>query len=90
MMKRVSPIFILCTFVLTFVIFPGTVHAADDPLFDFDEIVNEPLRAKTLHEKKTEGIVVQEIEYDGGRMDGQPVRVFGILAYIHAHIEGTA
>ena len=53
----------------------------DDPLFDFDAIVNEPLRAKILHEKKTEGIVIQEIEYDGGRKDGQPVRVFGILAY---------
>ena len=57
------------------------MEAADDPIFDFDRIANEPLDAKVLKTAEEEGVVVEEVEYTAGLWNGKPVRIFGILAY---------
>ena len=55
--------------------------AFDDPIFDFDQIMNEPLDAKVLKSTEADGIVTEEVEYTAEIRNGAPVRIFGVLAY---------
>jgi len=52
-----------------------------DPIFDFNKIMNDPLHARVLTTTEAEGLVVQEIEYTADVWNGEPVRIYGILAY---------
>lgn len=60
---------------------PLQADDATDPLFDFQAIRSAPLHAKILEEKKTDGVVIQRVEFAGPKKNGEPVRVFGILAF---------
>jgi dienelactone hydrolase len=60
----------------------------DDPLFDFKQIIEEPLDAKVLAPVagdtvagEKDGIVVERVEYTSMVRDGQPDRVEGIISY---------
>jgi len=53
----------------------------EDPIFDFDRIMNDPLDAKVLSTAEAEGVVVEEVEYTAGVWNGKAARIYGILAY---------
>src|SRR5690349_12242751 len=73
---RLLSIFLLCTLSEN-----AFAQEPADPIFDFQAIQNDPLDAKVLKTTEEDGLVIQEVEYNGPVLDGKPVRIFGILAY---------
>jgi len=68
-----------------------SAHAVDypaDPIFDFKQIIEEPLDAKLLEpgEKdndlgERDGVIVEKFEFTSMTRDGKPDRVTGLIAY---------
>ena len=81
---RILVIAMLCCLGLSGAFAQGIV----DPIFNFDAIFNEPLSAKVLSSKEVKDevsrnatVIVEEVEYTAEVYNGQPVRIYGILAY---------
>ncbi|MCM8817173.1 MAG: hypothetical protein NC913_06665 [Candidatus Omnitrophica bacterium] len=71
--------YILCFFIGTLLAFAQPDFV--DPIFNMDSIINEPLDAKIISEKKKENIVIQEVEFTSEQYQGKLVRIYGIVAF---------
>lgn len=81
---RILIIAMLCCLGLSSVFAQGLT----DPIFNFNAIFNDPLDAKVLSSKEVKDavtrnvlVVIEEVEYTAEVYNGQPVRIYGILAY---------
>ncbi len=59
----------------------ASAMSGDEEIFDFKEIINDPVDAKVISTETKDGIVFQNIEYTTRVVNGAPERIQGILAF---------
>jgi hypothetical protein len=86
-MKTCIILALLCCFILPG-LFARAAEEIVDPVFNFNAIFNDPLDVKVLSSREVKDeitqnvlVVVEEFEFTAEVLNGQPVRIYGILAY---------